>query len=179
MGQLLTYRGETIKAMELLAADERVICIGQNVIYSGAIAIDETVRAFPLARKIEVPIFENSHVGICTGLSLYGFIPLCIIPRMDFLIIAADQLINHLDKIEAMSAGRFKPKVIIRTGVGAKTPLDAGPQHTQDHTEALRHMLTNIDVVKLERAEEIVPAYKRALESERSTILIEIAEMMR
>ena len=165
--------------MELLAKDERVICIGQNVLYSGAIAINETVAAFPLSRKIEVPIFENTQLGICIGLSLYGFVPLCIIPRMDFLIIAADQLINHLDKIEAMSVGRFKPKVIIRTGVGAKTPLDAGPQHTQDHTEALRQLLTNIDVVKLTEAEQIVPAYEAALNSERSTILIELAELMR
>lgn len=179
MGELLSYRVELIKAMELLAADERVLCIGQNVIFSGAIAVNETVKAFPLARKIELPVMENSQMGICIGLSLSGYLPLAIFPRMDFLIIAADQLVNHLDKIEQMSCGRFKPKVIIRTCVGAKTPLDAGPQHTQDYTAMLQTCLTNIDVVKLGKAEQIVPAYKRALESERSTILIELAEKMK
>jgi len=98
---------------------------------------------------------------------------------MDFLILALNQLVNHLDKFEAMSRGDFRPKVIIRTAIGAKSPLDAGPQHTQDHTEALRHLLTNVDVVKLEEAEQIVPAYKRAYHSERSTILIEISEKVR
>jgi len=182
MGDILTrvsYRQEIIKAMQMLAEDERVVCIGQNVIYSGAIDINKTVECFPDNRKIEVPIFENTHIGICTGLSLCGFIPLCIIPRMDFLIIAADQLVNHLDKIELISSGRFKPKVVIRTSIGAKYPLDAGPQHTQDHTEALKLLLTNIDMIKLEKVEDIVPAYQRALESERSTILIELGERMR
>lgn len=165
--------------MELLARDERVICIGQNVIYPGAIAVNETVECFPLSRKIEVPIFENTHIGLCTGLSLCGFIPLCVIPRIDFLIIAADQLVNHLDKIEEMSSQQYCPKVIIRTCVGSKNPLNPGPQHCQDHSEALKHLLTNVNVVKLKRAEDIMLAYKDALASDKSTILIELAEKMR
>ena len=39
---------------------------------------------------------------------------------------------------------------------------------------ALEALLTNVDVVKLVEADTIVPAYKRALESNRSTILIEL-----
>ena len=78
-----------------------------------------------------------------------------------------------------MSSGRFKPKVIIRTAIGATRPLYPGAQHCQDHTIALQRLLTNIDVVALVHTEDIVPAYKHALESEKSSILIEIAEKVR
>lgn len=165
--------------MRLLAEDERVIFIGQNVIYSGAIAIHQTLEDLPRSKKLELPVAEDMQMGLSIGLSLEGYIPVSIFPRMDFLIIAANQLINHLDKIEEMSCGRFKPKVIIRTGIGSTWPLNPGPQHCQDHTMALKALLTNVDVIKLTESETIVPAYKRALESNRSTILIELAEKMR
>lgn len=175
----MSYKDEIIKAMNLLAQDDRVIFIGQNVIYSGAIAIHETLKHVPRSRRREVPVFEDTQLGLSIGLSLEGYIPVSIFPRMDFLIIATNQLVNHLDKIEGMSCGRFKPKVIIRSCVGSTQPLDPGPQHCQNHAAALRCLLTNIDVVTLSEAEEIVPAYKHALESDRSTVLIELTEKMR
>ena len=179
MGDVLNYREEIIKAMRLLAEDERVIFIGQNVIYSGAIAVHQTLEDIPMSKKLELPVAEDMQIGLSIGLSLDGYIPVSIFPRIDFLIIATNQLANHLDKIEEMSCGRFKPKVIIRTGIGSIRPLDPGPQHCQDYTMALEALLTNVDVVKLVEADTIVPAYKRALESNRSTILIELAEKMR
>lgn len=178
MGDILTYRTEIIKAMELLAENKRVIFIGQNVLYPGSV-VYETLESIPAKRKIEVPVFEDTHMGISIGLALGGYIPVSIFPRMDFLIIATNQLVNHLDKIQEMSSGRFKPKVIIRTAIGATRPLYPGAQHCQDHTIALQHLLTNIDVVTLVHTGDIVPAYKHALESSRSTILIELAEKVR
>lgn len=179
MGNVLNYKEEVIKAMKLLAEDERVIFIGQNVIYSGAIAIHQSLEDVPMSKKIELPVAEDMQMGLSIGLSLEGYIPVSIFPRMDFLIIATNQLVNHLDKIEGMSSGRFKPKVIIRSGIGSTRPIDAGPQHTQDFTMVLESILTNVDVVKLTEAESIVLAYKRALESSRSTILVELSEKMR
>lgn len=176
MGDVLDYKRETVKAMNLLAEDERTIFIGQNVIYPGAIAIHKALKDIPTSKKLELPVVEDMQMGISIGLSLEGFIPVSIFPRMDFLIIAANQLVNHLDKIEEMSHSQFKPKVIIRTCIGSKKPLNPGPQHCQDHTEALKALLTNVDVVKLTEAEEILPVYKQALESEKSSIVIELNE---
>ena len=123
-----------------------------------------------------MPVCEDLQLGICIGLSLEGLIPVCIYPRMDFIILAMNQLVNHLDKITAMSLGQYKAKVIIRTQVGSTKPLNPGPQHSQDHTEALRHLLTNVTVIKLTETDEIIPAYCEALDSDKSTILIELAE---
>jgi pyruvate/2-oxoglutarate/acetoin dehydrogenase E1 component len=118
-----------------------------------------------------MPVCEDFQMGFCTGLALEGYIPVSFYPRWDFLIIAASQLINHLDKIPIL--GGFRPKVIIRTAVGAKSPLDPGPQHTQNHTNAFMLMLKNINVMELTEAERIVEYYRYALESERPTIMVE------
>lgn len=175
----MSYKEEITKAMKLLSRDKKVLFVGQSVIYSGPIDIAESLEDIPEEKKIELPIIEDTQLGLCIGLSLEGYVPVCIYPRMDFLIIAMNQLVNHLDKIEVMSLQRFKPKVIIRTVVGAINPLNPGPQHCQDHTAMLEACLTNVDVIKLEKAEDIVPSYKKALKSERSTILIELAEEIR
>ena len=53
--------------------------------------------------------------------------------------------------MQEMSLGKLKSKVIIRTSIGSKKPLDGGPQHTQDHTYALKKMLKNVEVVKLKQ----------------------------
>ena len=90
--------------MELLARDPRTVFIGQTVLYSGG-PVYETLLTVPDEKKIEVPVFEDAQLGMCTGLSLIGFVPICIFPRMDFLICAMNQLVNHLDKIEEMSMG--------------------------------------------------------------------------
>jgi len=174
----MNYREEVIKAMAMLARDKRPIFIGQSVRYSGHAMFNTLEEAkVPMRKRIELPVFEETQLGMSTGLALEGYIPVSIYPRMDFLIIAMNQLVNHLDKIEQMSCKRFTPKVIIRTMVGSKAPLDGGPQHTQDYYKALRLMLTNIDIVKLIKAEEIITAYRKALGSERSTILIEMADL--
>ncbi len=174
----MSYKEEMIKAMELLAEDPRVIFLGQNISYAGSPAY-ETMETIPESRKIEMPVAEELQLGMSIGLALEGFIPVSVYPRMDFLMRAMDQLVNHLDKIEEMSTGRFKPKVIIRTIIGATSPLHPGAQHCQDHTVTLRYMLSNIDVVKLECPEEIVDTYSFYLRHSISSIIVEYAEKIR
>ncbi len=178
MGNILSYKEEMIKAMELLAQHPKVIFIGQNVLYSGS-TIYETLERIDNNRKIELPVFEDTQLGMCIGLSLGGFIPVCAFPRIDFLMCAMNQLVNHLDKIEEMSVGGFKPKVIIRTVIGATKPLNPGPQHSSDYSNCLSTILENIRVYRLNEAGYIVRSYAEALASEKSSILIEYMEKIR
>ena len=171
------YIDKVKKSMNLLSRNEKVVFIGQTVCYKGS-PIFETLEGIPMEKRMELPIMEEVQMGISTGLALEGFIPVSIYPRWDFLILASNQLVNHLDKMRELSNNRFNPKVIIRTMVGSKTPLYPGPQHIQDHTEAFRKILTNIDVVKLERKEDIIPAYEKALNSNRSTLIVEPVELL-
>lgn len=170
-----TYLEEIRKSMKLLA-DEGFYLIGQNTRYGGT-SMFHTTKDFPEDRRIELPITEEMQMGISTGMALEGMKVCSIYPRMDFLLLAMNQLINHLDKAEEMSDGQFKPKVIIRTCVGSIKPMMPGPQHMQNYTEALKRMVTNINVVELNKTDEVYPAYEKAVKSDRSTILIEKSDI--
>jgi len=169
----MDYKEQTKKAMEMLAEDKRTIFLGQTVLYPGS-PMYKSFEDISLEKKIELPVAEDMQMGMSIGLSLEGFIPVSVYPRIDFLICATNQLINHLDKVEEMSHGKFKPKVIIRTQIGNKGPLYPGIQHCSDYSKALEVICKNIDVIKINRAEEVFPEYQKALEKNKSTILIEI-----
>ncbi len=172
----MNYKEELCKAMKLLSENPKTLLLGQTVKYGGT-SMFHMLKDFSDERKIELPVAEEMQMGISLGLSLEGYIPISVYPRMDFLILAINQLVNHLDKCEEMSDGQFKPKVIIRTAIGSVEPLMPGVQHNQNHTEALRLMCTNIDVILLEEADQILSAYKKVLESDKSTILVEIPDL--
>lgn len=165
-----TYFESLRDAMSLLADHPKTIFVGQAVSHSGQAAY-ATFSGVAKDKRLEMPVCEDFQMGLCTGLALEGYIPISFYPRWDFLLLAANQLINHLDKIPLMSG--FRPKVIIRTAVGRSSPLNPGPQHTQNHTHAFRQMLHTVDVHELFKAEYIVPTYLKALESERSCIVVE------
>ena len=171
------YKDELIKSMEWLSEKDDTIFLGQSVSYSGN-AIFNTLKTLPENKRIELPVFEEMQLGMSTGMALEGFTTITMYPRFDFFILACNQLVNHLDKMEEMSHGDMKPRVIIRVSVGSKNPIDAGPQHTQNHTDAFRKMLTNVHVVELNEPEDIFPAFKHAYEREDSkpTLIIEYGE---
>lgn len=157
------------EAMRMLAAQPNAVFVGQSVRYAGARTY-ASLDGVPLAQRVEMPVIEEFQLGYCIGLALAGKLPVCIYPRMDFMLLALNQLVNHLDKLPL--AG-WRPKVILRTTVGQKQPLDAGPQHTQDHTPAFRSMLHTIAVEQVRTPDEVRTAYAWAVASDRSTLIVE------
>ncbi len=157
------------REMLTLAQLPRVVFVGQSVAYDGA-AIYNSLAGVPENLRLEFPVAEELQLGYCTGRALGGDLPVCIYPRMDFMLLAMNQLVNHLDKLPMMG---WKPKVIIRTTVGKKKPLDAGPQHTQNHTLAFREMLKTIQVWEVTTPTEVALAYERARKAELSTLIVE------
>ena len=130
----MKYKDELIKSMNYLAKKPNTIFLGQSVQYSGN-AIYNTLIGVPNKKKLETPVFEDVQMGMSIGLAMQGYVPITCYPRFDFLILAFNQLVNHLDKIRKMSRSEIRPKVLIRTSIGSKKPLDGGPQHTQDNTK--------------------------------------------
>ena len=170
----MKYKEELIRSMNYLSKFDNTIFIGQSVKYSGN-AIFNTLQEVPNNKKIETPVFEEIQMGLSTGLALTGYVPITCYPRFDFLISAMNQLVNHLDKMRIMSDDEFKPRVIIRTSIGSKKPLNGGVQHTQDYTKMFKNILTEIDVVLLKNPKEIFKtfdyAYKR--KDKKSTLIVE------
>jgi pyruvate/2-oxoglutarate/acetoin dehydrogenase E1 component len=114
-------------------------------------------------------------------MAIQGWIPVSVIPRWNFLLMGADQIINHLDKFTLMSDGRCNPKVIIRVAVGTERPVDPQDQHKGNFSEAFKSMCKTIEVIELNEPEDIMPAYQKALNREdgRSTIVVEFGDYSR
>src|SRR5215472_7421621 len=160
-------------AMTLLSADDSVVFMGQGVACAGT-TMSQTLEHLPAHRRIELPVAEDMQMGMAIGMSLDGMVPVCIFPRWNFLLLAANQLINHLDRLPLYSS--YRPKVIIRTAIPSNKPFDPGPQHDDDFTDAFKLMMRTVEVVRLSQAYKIIPAYQRALASPRSTLLAEYTE---
>lgn len=170
----MSLKEEITKAMQMLAEDERVIFLGQNVCYPGHV-VYETLSGVPDEKKIELPVAEEMQMGISTGMAICGFVPVSIYPRIDFLVLAMNQLVNHLDKLHEMSQGQLQPKVIVRTMIGNTSPLHPGPQHSQRHVPALRLLLKHTKVYEIERAEDVLQTYEKALHQEGPVLVVEAA----
>ncbi len=174
MKKNLKYKNELIRSMSFLAKNKKTIFLGQSVKYSGN-AIFNTLSHIENSKKVELPVFEDIQMGLSIGLALDGFIPVSCYPRFDFLILAMNQLVNHLDKFRRMSNNEFKPRVIIRTSIGANKPLDGGLQHTQDFTKMFKNILKEINVVLLKEPSQIFGEFKKSLlrKDGKSSLIIE------
>lgn len=173
----MKYFDELKKAMNYLAKDNKTIFLGQAVRVPGT-AMSNTLKDINREKLIELPVAEEMQMGMTNGFAINGFIPVSIFPRWNFLILAMNQLVNHLDKIKLMSNATFKTKVIIRTGIGSQRPLHPQFQHIGDFTESVKKMCTNIEVIRLEEVKDIFPAYKKALTRKdgKSTLLVEYGD---
>tara|TARA_Y100000590_G_scaffold449252_1_gene587081 strand:- start:5907 stop:6443 length:537 start_codon:yes stop_codon:yes gene_type:complete len=173
----MKYFDELKRSMDYLAKNKKVIFLGQAVEYAGT-AMTNTLSDVAEHQKKEMPVSEEMQMGITTGMALDGWIPVSIYPRWNFLLLAVNQLVNHLDRLPRISDGGYKPKVIIRTGIGSERPLHPQHQHVGDFTDAFKSIFQNIDIVRLENPEDIFPAYKHALErtDNRQTLIVEYGD---
>jgi pyruvate/2-oxoglutarate/acetoin dehydrogenase E1 component len=165
---------ELSKAMTYLGQQENAVFIGQSVEVAGT-AMRNTLLDVGAEKLIELPVEEDFQMGIAIGLALSGLVPVSIFPRWNFLLLATNQIVNHLDKLKELTQLDTPGKVIIRTGIGSENPLHPGPQHTGDFTEAFKLMCPHLNVVRLDSKEMIFDEYKKAYERNDgvSSILIE------
>lgn len=173
----MKYLEEINKGMALLNSHPDTLFVGQAVAYKGT-AVTHQVKDFDADKKIEMPVAEEFQAGFCLGMALTGFIPVCIYPRFNFLILASNQILNHIDKWPLMTQGKSLPKVIIKVVVGSERPLDPGFQHKANYADAFKLMCETIEVIDMKEPEDIYPAYDKALNRTdgRSTILVEYGD---
>ena len=154
---------ELTRAMEYLGKFDNTIFIGQSVEVAGT-AMRNTLLNIDDNKLVEMPVDEDFQMGLATGMALTGLIPISIFPRWNFLLLATNQIVNHLDKLKEITQNKNPGKVIIRTGIGSVIPLHPGPQHTGDFTEAFRLMCSNLNIVRLDKTSVIFDEYQKAYE---------------
>ncbi len=166
----MKYKDAVKQAMETLAQDPRTIFLGYNTRYANKAY--GTLNDVPEEKIIETPLAENLMAGLGIGMSLEGFLPIVYFERHDFLLNAADAIVNHLDKIGPMSFGEFQTPAIIRAVVGHNVPINPGAQHLQDFTRAFREMV-QMPIYEPLTSGEVSEVYSRLLNTTTPAMVVE------
>lgn len=94
-------------------------------------------------RVLDMPVSENSMTGVAIGSALIGMRPIMTHQRIDFILLALDQIINNAAKWHYMFGGKMKVPLTIRLLIGRG--WGQGPQHSQ----SLQSLFTHIPGLKV------------------------------
>jgi len=117
------------QAMEI---DESVICYGLGIddpkrVFGTTAGLKEK---FGVQRVFDMPTSENAMTGIAIGASLNGIRPVMSHQRLDFFLLAMDQLVNNAAKWRYMFGDKSSVPITIRLVVGRG--WGQGPTHSQN-----------------------------------------------
>lgn len=168
------YKDALTNAMNKLSKKDNVVFIGQQIVYRGnpmSTTLDEVDKNL----MIELPVMEETQMGMSLGLAMAGKLVVTFYPRWDFIISATNQMVNHLDKYELMTG--VKPHILIRLGKGSDKPLDPGHQHKGNYLEEFKKMCPNIEFHDLTTPFDIDLSYEYAMGEGGIHCLVEYPEL--
>lgn len=124
----------------LLSHHSNVFAIGQGVwspwyVGNSMTGLD---AKFGKERVIDTPVSELACTGAAIGAALCGYRPIVIHPRMDFMLLAVDQIVNQAAKWSHMLGGQAAPAVTIRA------IINRGGEQGAQHSQALHGWFAHI-----------------------------------
>ena len=173
MTKKITYAQAICEAIdEEMARDKNVLILGEDVGVLGgnfktAMGLQEKYGDL---RVKDTPISENSFLGMSLGMALTGLRPIVEIMFSDFLLLAADQLLNQIAKIRYMSGGQVKVPLTVRTTIGA------GRSSAAQHSQSLHAIMCHIPGLKVvipSSAAEAKGLLKTAIREDNPVVFIE------
>lgn len=129
----LTFAKAVNEALSIaLAADRDVICFGLGTddpkgIFGTTLGLQ---ARFGADRVFDMPTSENAMTGMAIGCALNGIRPVMSHQRLDFFLLAMDQLVNNAAKWFYMFDGRRPVPITIRLILGRG--WGQGPTHSQN-----------------------------------------------
>jgi pyruvate/2-oxoglutarate/acetoin dehydrogenase E1 component/TPP-dependent pyruvate/acetoin dehydrogenase alpha subunit len=138
--KLIRYVDAVAEAcIQEMARDERVFVFGLDVDDHKKIQGSTTgIEKFGPQRLFGTPLSEDAMTGVAVGAAMYGLRPIHVHIRMDFMTLAANQLINMAAKAHYMYNGALSIPLVVRTMIGRS--WGQGAQHSQ----ALHAMFAHI-----------------------------------
>ncbi|POP31578.1 alpha-ketoacid dehydrogenase subunit beta [Lactonifactor longoviformis] len=122
-----------------------VYCIGEDIgVFNGSFGATAGLLAeFGPGRVYDTPIAEQAITGIAAGSALTGMVPVAEIMYNDFMLCAADQIMNQAAKFRYMYGGGMKVPMTLRMAVGG------GLQCAAQHSQSLEGLLVHIPGLKV------------------------------
>ena len=125
---------------------------------------------FGRSRVIEMPISENGITGMCIGSAMMGMRPILSHRRVDFALLAIEQLFNAAAKNGYVSMGQHKVPLVIRMVIGRG--WGQGPQHAQS-LEAMFAMVPGLKVIMPSTPYEFKGLLLAAIEDDNPVVMLE------
>jgi pyruvate dehydrogenase E1 component beta subunit len=145
-GRPLTYAEALREAhAQLLASDPRVFVFGQGLWspwYVGS-SMRDLDKEFGRDRILDSPVSENATTGAAVGAALAGMRPIVVHPRMDFMLLAVDPIVNQAANWSYMFAGKLGAPVVIRA------IINRGGEQAAQHSQAVQAMFAHVPGMKV------------------------------
>ncbi|HLW75565.1 MAG TPA: transketolase C-terminal domain-containing protein, partial [Bryobacteraceae bacterium] len=142
----LTYAQAIREAhAQMLASDPRVFVIGQGLWspwYAGA-SLERLEIEFGRERVIDSPVSENAVTGLAIGAALAGMRPIVFHPRMDFMLLATDPIVNQAANWSYLFAGQASVPLVIRAAI------NRGGEQGAQHSQALHALFMHVPGLKV------------------------------
>jgi pyruvate dehydrogenase E1 component beta subunit len=129
---------------EALAADDRVVLLGEDVGLSGGVfRVTDGLRDRFGERVIDTPVAESGIVGAAFGMAVGGLRPIAEIQFLGFAYPAFDQIVSHVGRIRNRSRHRFTAPMVIRI------PFGGGIGAAEHHSESTETVFAHTPGVKV------------------------------
>lgn len=142
MSRMRTYADAIAEATAIaMEIDERVLCFGLGVddpkrVFGTTAGL---VERFGPRRVFDMPTSEAAMTGVAIGASLDGARCLMTHQRLDFFLLALDQLVNNAAKWRYMFGGQSTPvRLVVRLILGRG--WGQGPTHSQSLQSWFAHI---------------------------------------
>jgi pyruvate dehydrogenase E1 component beta subunit len=130
---------------QLLATDPRVFLIGQGLWspwYAGT-SLQDLDKEFGRGRLLDSPVSENATTGAAIGAAMAGMRPIVFHPRMDFMVLAMDPIVNQAANWSYLFAGQVSVPVVIRA------VINRGGEQGAQHSQALQALFMHVPGLKV------------------------------
>ncbi len=137
----ITFAQAINEAMHIaMAADPKVLCYGLGADDPKRIfgTTDKLQEQFGSQRVFDMPTSENAMTGIGVGAAIGGYRPVMVHQRLDFFLLAMDQLVNSAAKWHYMFGGQMSVPIVIRLVMGRG--WGQGPTHSQNLQSWFAHI---------------------------------------
>ncbi len=146
MKKTTTYAAGILEAYEyLLSNHQDFFIIGQGLWspwYVGATMTDLD-KKFGKDRVIDCPVSELATTGATVGAAICGYRPMIVHPRVDFMLLAVDQIVTQAAKWRHMFGGNSTAPATFRA------IINRGGEQGAQHSQSLHSWFAHIPGLKV------------------------------
>ena len=130
---------------EEMLRDENVIIMGEDMgkmgnVFGITVGFQEE---FGENRVFDTPISESGFCGMAVGAAMRGIRPVVELMYDDFIMVAADPIMNQAAKMRYMTGGQATVPMVLRL------PMGAGRRNAGQHSQCLENMFCHMPGLKV------------------------------